>query len=328
MMDSRSLNSDWLVGAVKRNPEGLLLMAAGCALMMRSGGLFGKGTGSGQSSNERNRTYRGGTYGSDGHYGSSDGNDPLSSARNKIDAASESVRDFAGDVRDKVGSTASAYASSASEYFDKTRETVTRQATQATRQARTTLQETTERVISEQPLAVALAGLAAGAAIASIFPTTRMETDALGPTREKISEFAEQASTQLRQATAKAGESLKSAAEQRGLSGEGFKEVVREAAGAFGDTLSNKQPGGAQSSPSQSAGTQPAAPQGGQNSSMPNQSSQTPSMPNQSGQRSSAPYQGGQSAMPHQSGSSASMPNQSGMPNQNGQKPYTPGGQR
>ena len=29
---------DWLIGSgVRRNPEGLLLLAAGCALMMRSG---------------------------------------------------------------------------------------------------------------------------------------------------------------------------------------------------------------------------------------------------------------------------------------------------
>ena len=28
----------WLVGAVKNNPEGLLLLAAGCALLMRSTG--------------------------------------------------------------------------------------------------------------------------------------------------------------------------------------------------------------------------------------------------------------------------------------------------
>ena len=28
----------WLVGAVKNNPEGLLLLAAGCALLMRSSG--------------------------------------------------------------------------------------------------------------------------------------------------------------------------------------------------------------------------------------------------------------------------------------------------
>ena len=28
---------EWIMGAVTRNPEGLLLLAAGCALLMRSG---------------------------------------------------------------------------------------------------------------------------------------------------------------------------------------------------------------------------------------------------------------------------------------------------
>lgn len=35
--DTYSQAGDWLLGAVRRNPEALLLMAAGCCLMMRSG---------------------------------------------------------------------------------------------------------------------------------------------------------------------------------------------------------------------------------------------------------------------------------------------------
>ena len=38
---------DWLIGTAKRHPEALLVLAAGCALLMRSGG------GSSQSRNER-----------------------------------------------------------------------------------------------------------------------------------------------------------------------------------------------------------------------------------------------------------------------------------
>ena len=39
---SGQTTSDWLVGAVKSNPEGLLLLAAGCALLLRSGGSSGR----------------------------------------------------------------------------------------------------------------------------------------------------------------------------------------------------------------------------------------------------------------------------------------------
>ena len=35
--DGYSQASDWLIGTVKRNPEGFLLLAAGCALMLRTG---------------------------------------------------------------------------------------------------------------------------------------------------------------------------------------------------------------------------------------------------------------------------------------------------
>ena len=31
------LSADWLMSAVKKNPEGLLLLAAGCALLFRTG---------------------------------------------------------------------------------------------------------------------------------------------------------------------------------------------------------------------------------------------------------------------------------------------------
>ena len=37
-MNSQMSAGDWLVSTVKKNPEGLLLLAAGCALLMRSGG--------------------------------------------------------------------------------------------------------------------------------------------------------------------------------------------------------------------------------------------------------------------------------------------------
>ena len=38
MHSDNSRRAGWLVGAVKNNPEGLLLLAAGCALLMRSAG--------------------------------------------------------------------------------------------------------------------------------------------------------------------------------------------------------------------------------------------------------------------------------------------------
>ena len=38
--DTYSQAGDWLMGRARRNPEALLLLAAGCCLLMRSGGTL------------------------------------------------------------------------------------------------------------------------------------------------------------------------------------------------------------------------------------------------------------------------------------------------
>jgi hypothetical protein len=97
------------------------------------------------------------------------------------------------------------------------------------------------RILQEQPLLVAVAGLAAGAAIAAAFPATGVEKQTLGPLGDQLSDAASRVGEQLKEATAKAGETLKNAAEERGLNTNGLKEVVTEAAGAFSDTMSGKK---------------------------------------------------------------------------------------
>ena len=42
--DPYSQPGDWLFGTLRRNPEALLLMAAGCCLMMRGGRLSSRMT--------------------------------------------------------------------------------------------------------------------------------------------------------------------------------------------------------------------------------------------------------------------------------------------
>ena len=91
---------------------------------------------------------------------------------------------------------------------------------------------------------VAVAGVAAGAAIAAAFPTTEIERQTLGPIGDQLSDAASRVGGQLQEATTKAGEKLKSAVEERGLNADGLKEVVSDAASAFGDSMSgNKDQG-------------------------------------------------------------------------------------
>ena len=95
------------------------------------------------------------------------------------------------------------------------------------------MQETVSRLVREQPLAVALAGLAAGAAIAAIFPSTRVESRTFGGARDALAQAASKAGENLADATAQAGERLVSAATQRGLSSDGLKNLAGEVAESF-----------------------------------------------------------------------------------------------
>jgi hypothetical protein len=58
------------------------------------------------------------------------------------------------------------------------------------RQAGSTLQSTAQHILQEQPLAVALAGIAVGATLAAAFPATEVEKRALGPTGERVMDAA------------------------------------------------------------------------------------------------------------------------------------------
>ena len=100
-------------------------------------------------------------------------------------------------------------------------------------QAQSTLQDGISRVLNEQPLVIAVAGMAAGAALASVLRPTNFEKEALGPIGDQVAEAANRVGEQIKEATATAGETLKKAADQRGLNAEGLKDVASEVAGAF-----------------------------------------------------------------------------------------------
>jgi hypothetical protein len=203
-----------IFGALTRNPEGLLLLAAGCALLLRSGG-------SAWSAQSARSTVPEG----------------LSRAADQARDYAGRARDFAADVRDDMTETAGTYASKIGDYAEDARQTVMDQSGRIAAQAQSTVQSTVDRVMNQQPLAIALAGLAVGAAVAAVFPATEIEQRTLGPAGERLSEAAADAGRQLNKAASAAGERLKSAAEDRGLSAEGLKEMASDVAGTFGDTL-------------------------------------------------------------------------------------------
>ena len=186
-------------------------------------------------------------------YASNVGKTVGETARSYSSAAGE----YADQARRTVSETARSYASAAGEYADHARQTIRDQSGRIAEQT----QSTTERIIREQPLAVAIAGAAAGAALAAAFPATRMERETFGPAGKRLSEAANNAGEKLSKAASAAGERLMSAADERGVNAEGLKEVARDVAGSFEKSFSgsgpNNRSGGKQDTAPSGSGTTP-----------------------------------------------------------------------
>jgi hypothetical protein len=251
--DTYSQAGDWLLGAARRNPEALLLMAAGCCLMMRRGRSSSR-AGSGQQMRDE-WDHQTGRASTDFRRVSASTREGLSRAGESAADTAKSAGDYASQVKDHITDTASGYASqmkdrisdTASSYADSVadfagdaRGKIAERSAQLKRQTQATLRSSMQHVLREQPLALAVAGLAAGAAVAALFPSSDIEDRAFGGAHEKLKDAAEKAGERVMDAAGKAGERLKSAAEERGLTSEGLKEVAGEVADTFKDAISGK----------------------------------------------------------------------------------------
>ena len=224
--EPRDAGAGWLVGAVKNHPEGLLLLAAGFALLMRS-------TGTARPHASDNRGY------GRNHSSQSDVGSRGRTIRESLSESAQSAGEYVSDVGGRVAETASDYAASVTNYAEDVARGAAQQTGRLADQAQTTLQNTISRVVQEQPLAVAIAGIAAGAAIAAAFPVTELENRTLGTTGEQMREAAGKAGEHLKDAASKAGQRLAAAADERGLNTEGFKEVARDVSQTFSGALEN-----------------------------------------------------------------------------------------
>ena len=148
--------------------------------------------------------------------------------REGLSRAADSATDYASEIKDRVSETASAYADSISEFAQDAGRSVSERSTRLGRQAQSTLQGGMERVLREQPLAVAVAGLAAGAAVAALFPSTDIEGRTLGGAREALTDAAGKAGEMVMDAAGKAKERLQAAAEERGFSSQGLQGLASE----------------------------------------------------------------------------------------------------
>jgi hypothetical protein len=221
-----------LLGAARRNPEALLLLAAGCCLLMRGGGSVFRTTSPTRyddTGHEHRAEFRRTSPGS-----------ASPSVREGLSRATDSAAEYASDIKDRVSDAASSYKEAAADFAQDASRNVSEHTSRLTRQAQSTLESGMNRVLREQPLAVVMAGLAAGAAVAAVFPTTDIEGRTLGPAGESLRQAAGKAAEKVKDAAGKAGERLKSAAEERGLTTEGLKEMAGEVTDTFTSAVSGK----------------------------------------------------------------------------------------
>ena len=251
--DVYSQTGSWLLGTVRRNPEALLLMAAGCCLMMRSGSASTR-AGARMSQHAREEwDHQTGRASSQFRRASASAREGLSDASESTadmaksageyaaqvkDRIADRASDYASQVKDRISDTASSYADSVADFADDARRRVAEGSARLKQQTQATLQSSMQRVLREQPLAVAAAGLAAGAAVAALFPSTEVEGRAFGSAHEKLKDLAQEAGERTMEAASKVGERLKSAAQERGLTSEGLKEVAGEVVDTFKDAMS------------------------------------------------------------------------------------------
>jgi hypothetical protein len=227
-------SGEWILDTIKRNPEGLLLLAAGAVLMLR--------TGSTRSSRDVFKDNSDGpARGATADAASKVADAVTNTTQRAMDAAS-SYASVATDTAHQTMDTAKSYVSSAADYAEQATRKVGEQSERIVRQTKSM----TRGVLQNQPLAILAAGLAAGAALAATFPATELEKETLGPVGDQAAKAAARVGDQLKQATVKAGERLKSAAEERGLHTEGLKEVAEEVADTFKASMKGetKVPGG------------------------------------------------------------------------------------
>ena len=197
---------DWLLDTVRGKPEALLLIGAGCALLMRSGGTLAS----------------------------------IWSAREINPPAQNRPGFVKGTVPDSASGYASKVADTVSEYSDNARQTVSDYAEGARRGISDssdwlrTQAESTYRTASEalrgQPILVAGIGLAAGAALAAFFPPTEVERRAGAALAAKASEVGDQVLAAAEKAGERARDTVKEAVAERVLA-PAVKEVVGEVVG-------------------------------------------------------------------------------------------------
>jgi hypothetical protein len=252
------INEDsWLVTKVKRNPEAFLVLAAGCALLLRAGGSASR-----ERSDHPNGRWNDEDWDAMRDRTTATAGNAATEIQDRIketaSAVSQKASDYAAALSDHAGAIsgrATDYVTSLSDQASDWGRGVADGTARMSARARSSMQDGLGRMVKEQPFAVAALGVAAGAAVAAFLPPTRAERDALRPLGDAAAEAVGAGLEQVKAAASATGEQLKDAAQQRGLSAEGIKDMAREATQTFTDKLGGNGARESQATPPPAGGS-------------------------------------------------------------------------
>lgn len=226
-MDRRGGSTvDRLLDTARRNPEGMLLLAAGAALLLRG-------------ANAAAEALR--------HYGPEDDESLVHGARAYASDMADRVGRSAGEVAGRVARTAESVAERVSHSAEAAADRASDMAGRARGAVRhsarfagdtgSTMKGAMDRILDEQPLAVALFGVAAGAIFASAFPATSVERSTLAPLGRRLKDTAREAETRVKRSAKRARRQAKEIADEHGLNAAGLREAAREMGEAVSEEL-------------------------------------------------------------------------------------------
>jgi hypothetical protein len=238
-------DDNWLMTKVKQNPEAFLVMAAGCALLLRASGSRSRGTAHDPNArwNDQSRweDMRDRTTAT----ARSVTTDLQDRVKGTAAVVSEKASDYAASLTDNasaISERAAGYASTVSDQATDWGRHVANETARMSARAQSSIQNGLGQLIKEQPFAVAALGVAVGAAVAAFLPPTQAEQDALRPFGDAAANAVNSGVNQIKDAVSATGDQLKDAAQRRGLNADGIKDMAREASQAFTDKLGGSTP--------------------------------------------------------------------------------------
>jgi hypothetical protein len=157
-----------------------------------------------------------------------------SDGRWQVSRATEKGFGVVSDLKDR----ATDIASSVSDYAGGVGRTISAQTSQIAGQAQSTLQTGFGHLLREQPLALVVLGLAAGAAVATLLPATEMEERTLAPARDAIAGVTGKVGENLIEAASDVGQRLAHGIAD--YASDGFKELVHEVGEKLTDRVAGK----------------------------------------------------------------------------------------